>query len=302
MKICRHGLSAVVLCYILTQSAYGDVSFMGLEELVAVSDVIAVIEVTQSEKMGEFFGKNLPKKGFWSYAQRNNFKFIEFIKAQEGAVPDIKSLQVLWAQESFICANVSYTKGRYLVFLENVGKNEWVTLNFQFGGLPIDEDGNVARFGVYKVDKENRLIDFDFSKAKEAINVKEAREMILKSKLNKKQISFYARVDPAFLNIYNIWRDSSPFQKLYFHIEEYTWINEEYTKTKVIGKWPKGLILSVRGYINTSKIDRGAFLKMTKEGGAFKIRGVWKQGYLYLESIQSEQTKEYVLKRRQIKP
>ncbi len=54
--------------------------FMGLEEVIAVSDFIGVIEITKPEKIGELFQENLPKRGFWKYSQKNIFKVISIIK------------------------------------------------------------------------------------------------------------------------------------------------------------------------------------------------------------------------------
>lgn len=285
MKICRYVLLTAAFCSIFSQSAYAKARFMGLEELVAVSDVIAVIEVIKSEKMGEQFDKGLPKKGFWNYAQRNKFKFIEFIKVQKGAVLDTKKPQILWAKKSFVCASASYAKGRYLVFLENVGENEWITLNDHLGGLAVDGKGDVAGFGFYR--------EKGYS---EAVDIKESKEAILKALIDKEQVSFYARIDPAFKPIYNVWREGCPFQKLWLHIEEYTWIEEKYTKTEIIGKWPRGLTLFVRGFINTDDIKRKSFEKMIEKGGTFQITGIWEKGYLYLRSIQNKETKEHILK------
>ena len=62
------------------QFAHAKARFMGLEEVVAVSDFIGIVEVTSSEIIGEPFQENLPQKGYWQYSQKNIFKILSIIK------------------------------------------------------------------------------------------------------------------------------------------------------------------------------------------------------------------------------
>lgn len=49
---------------------------MNLEYLISESDVVSIIEIIKSEKVGRPFNGNLLQKGFQRYAQKNSFKFI----------------------------------------------------------------------------------------------------------------------------------------------------------------------------------------------------------------------------------
>lgn len=62
----------IFVCLAFNESAWTEARFMKMEELVAKSDVIAVIEVIGSEKIGDPFEENLPRKGYWTYAQKKH--------------------------------------------------------------------------------------------------------------------------------------------------------------------------------------------------------------------------------------
>jgi hypothetical protein len=143
-------LISLGLCTV--QSAHGKARFMGLEELVAVCDFIGVIEIIRTEKVGEKFQDDLPRKGHWKYSQKNSFNILYSIKTSAATKTDPAALQVLWAEKTFICASASYKPGRYLVFLKSVDLNEWITINHQLGALLIEN--NIVDFNYYLTQKD----------------------------------------------------------------------------------------------------------------------------------------------------
>ena len=80
---------AVFACFLLAPAASAKAAYMGLKALVATSDVVAVIEVTKTERVGAEphlkgrIAKGMPKKGYWHYGQQNTFKFVEMVKGGE---------------------------------------------------------------------------------------------------------------------------------------------------------------------------------------------------------------------------
>src|SRR5215208_5027520 len=114
--------------------AEGKAHFMDLPAAVAAADAVAVVQVETSEKVA---GR---KKGYWTYGQRNTFRFLEFVKRAPFVEPAIKERQILWAEKDFICASESFRPGPYLLFLESVEPGEWIAVNHYMGVLPIAEN------------------------------------------------------------------------------------------------------------------------------------------------------------------
>jgi len=237
--------------------------FMSIEKLVATSDIIAVIEVIKTEQLGKMFDQNLPKKGFWKYGQKNIFRFEKMIKNNGFIAFNTKKPQMLYAQKSFICAKASYKPGKYLVFFESVGLNEWITINHQFGGLRIDSNSNVLSFGWY-------LKERDF-KAK--IKLKKAIQMIEDIKLDSKPI--YLSVNIPSNLMYNKWNVKNNSQKLFFHV---------YTPPKQ--NWPNGLTNFVRAYFKKGAVKKADYNLIIKSGGKYNIKAIWTNGYLVIDSIK----------------
>lgn len=130
-------------------ATFAKARFMGLKELAATSDIVAVISVTETTSLGPMGSEGLPKKGHWTYTQNNTFRFVEVLKTSDWIHFDQEQDQMLWAEKTFICARASYAPGKYVAFLKSVGTNEWITVNHHLGGLRIDDDGNVPAFNWY---------------------------------------------------------------------------------------------------------------------------------------------------------
>lgn len=130
-------------------ATFAKARFMGLKELVTSSDVVAVISVTETASLGQMGSEGLPKKGHWTYTQKNTFRFVDVLKTSGWINFDQEQHQMLWAGKTFICARASYAPGKYVAFLKSVGTNEWITVNHHLGGLRIGGDGNVPTFNWY---------------------------------------------------------------------------------------------------------------------------------------------------------
>jgi hypothetical protein len=141
---------------------------MGLIEVSKRSDIIALIEIIKTEDLGEIFDKDLPQKGFFTYAQKNHFFFKEIIKNKKNLEVELRDLGILWARKSYNCDLISYLPGTFLVFLEHVEGNEWVTLNHSLGGYQLQPDGVLvgSRGNKYFYGEPNSSL----KKAKEMIN------------------------------------------------------------------------------------------------------------------------------------
>jgi hypothetical protein len=124
-----------LLCCQWAPVALSKAYFMGLKEVIANSAVVAIIEGPRSESLGQMGSEGRPKKGLWTYAQKNSFRFVEMFKASDWMTVNQEQDQMLWAEKTFICASDSYALGKYVVFLESAGTNEWSTLKVSEGCL-----------------------------------------------------------------------------------------------------------------------------------------------------------------------
>lgn len=253
----------LAICFLLVHNVFAAAEYMGIEELVAFSDVVAVIKVTETESLGDRFDQDLPKKDFWNYAQKNTFQFISLLKDGGFIEFDQKKDQMLWAEKSFICAYASYTIGTYLVFLESVGANEWVTVNHELGGLEID--GNTLRFGWYYAGSKDDKGKFTLSHVKASIE-----EVVL----HDKKVSFKAKISPFPINTYNKWRSGESFQKLLMIVPKPPNMH-----------WPDPFAVKVKGFIDESTISKEKYQSITEHGGQYNVKASWVKGYLLIESI-----------------
>ncbi|MEE9554831.1 MAG: hypothetical protein V3W18_11080 [candidate division Zixibacteria bacterium] len=231
---------------------------MDLEELVAVSDFIGVVEVDSSEMLGEIFNPNLPKRGYWEYAQKNRFHVIEIIKSATFIDVELDRIDTLWAEKSFICAAASYSPGKYLVFLEAVAKNEWITINHQLGGIEIENDS--VEFGWYKNSRMKNAL----------ISLAEAQKAINKCMIDSPVFEIEVTIPSDLL--YNEWQENREYQKVIFHI---------YNPPSEF--WPDGLTNFARCFIKISCED---YESVTQNGGNYHLSVHWENGYLIVDSIK----------------
>ncbi len=245
-----------ILC--ISKPAFSEARFMDLEELAAISDFIGVIDIESTEQIGQVFDEDLPRRGYWTYSQKNSFIINSIIKESEWIKIDTKRSNILWAEKSFICASASYRPGRYLVFLESVGPEEWITLNHQLGALGIENDS--VEFGWYTTRNKDRF-NMPLDKAERKI-----RECFL----NSPTLTIEADITPEL--IYNAWHEGREFQKLWFHV--YNPPSRD---------WPKGLTNFTRSFIKSEIVD---YKDIAKRGGRYKIKAYWEMGYLIVESIE----------------
>lgn len=254
----KHIFIIIFCIFWCTQFAFTKARFMGLEELVAVSDFIGIIEVKTSIKIGQKFEKDLPQKGFWKYSQKNTFEILSIIKKSKGTEFNYMVPQVLWAQKSFICARAVYKPGKYLVFLESIDSNEWITINHHQGALAIEN--NRIEFGWYLNNKGKN----------QKITKVVAKEKIEKGLLNSPVFSIDIKMPPDLM--YNQWRDGQEFQKLWFHV---------YNPPS--RHWPKGLSHFVRAF---TKREKDSYEYLVKRGGNGTLKAHWKNGSLIVDSIR----------------
>ncbi len=257
IRVVRKAIFLIVIVCI-SQLAFSDARFMGLEEVVAVSDFIGIIDVESTEQIGQIFDEDLPRRGYWEYSQKNTFHVKEIIKSSDFVDIEMNRIDTLWAEKSFICAGASYRPGRYLVFLESVGQNEWITNNHQLGGIRIENDN--VEFGRHiNARKDSTLISL--TEAKKAIN---------KCLLDSPVFEIEANIPSDLL--YNEWQEGREFQKLWFHI---------YNPPPEF--WPQWLISFARGFIET---DCEEYETATQRGGSYNLSVHWENGYLIIDSIK----------------
>jgi len=257
---------AAVCSLLCAHAAHAKARYMGLAEAVAVSDVIAEIEVTQSTPLAGNH-QELPKKGHWSYRQKNAFRFTSFLKNPGTVRIDADAVQTLYAEKTFICGRASYAPGKYLVFIESVGGNEWITLNHSWGGLKIDDAGNVEGFGVYGRSRESQ----------KAVPLAEAKKAIAAVLLDGKPVSCTATIEPSLAGFYNVWVEGAPSQKLVFHV---------YKPPKA--NWPAGLHGYVRAFPKADALNKMQYNILAKGGGTYSIAGAWTKGAYIIASIEKK--------------
>ena len=164
-----------------------------------------------------------------------------------------------------VCGNL--LGGKYLVFLESAGENEWITVNDSWGGLKIDDAGNVERFGVYGDSREWQ----------KAVRLAEARKAIAAVVLDGRAVTCTAKISPGFYPRFNRWVAGAPSQKLIFHVYEPPSEN-----------WPTGLRGWVRAFARPDVLDKPQYESIAQQGGEYRVTGTWTEGGLFIASIAKE--------------
>jgi hypothetical protein len=131
----------------LALPSYGKAYFQSQSELIANASVIAIIELQdpQPAKTLKDQRKNIDPSSDvdpfaegaagkeWLYSTQANATIVKQLKG------DIPKEFILYGGESFICAQCTLAKGRYLAFLRKDG-NCWAGSNWQSSLRPIRED------------------------------------------------------------------------------------------------------------------------------------------------------------------
>jgi hypothetical protein len=128
---------ALTVSVVSSLSSFGKAYFFTRSELIEKAEVIAIVTIEEPEaakSVGESIdpfadatsasGKN------WTYSQQAKVRVEKTLK---GKIPDEV---VMYGKESFICAQCTLSKGRFLAFLTKDG-DLWVGANWQLSLRPI---------------------------------------------------------------------------------------------------------------------------------------------------------------------
>ena len=233
--------------------AEGKAHFMDLPAAVAAADAIAVVQVETSEKVA---GR---KKGYWTYGQKNRFRFLEFVKRAPFVDSVVKEPQVLWAEKDFICASESFRPGQYLLFLESVEPGEWIAVNHHMGVLPI-EQGMVAWPYAQRFD-EKRTVAL-------------AKAAVAQAKVERGTVRFTAEIVGSFHGLYNRWMPSRGHQVLVFHLNG-----------KAPSPWPAEHSFA-RAVVPRDVADRETYEAWVKADGALAVKADWVDGSLVIREAR----------------
>ncbi len=126
-------LGLFVFAWVLASSpaVWAKAYFADAKEMVEQSVAIAIVDIESVKAVEE-------KGSIWTYRERAQAKVQQQLK---GSLP--KNVQ-LFGQETFICAQVRFQPGRYLVFLKRDG-DKLVGANWHLSVRPI-KDGQVEWF------------------------------------------------------------------------------------------------------------------------------------------------------------
>ena len=171
--------------------------FMDLPAAVADADAVAVVQVETSEKVtGQ-------KKGYWTYGQRNTFRFLELVKRAPFVEPVIKERQILWGEKDFVCESESFRPGLYLLFLESIERGEWVSTNHYRGVLPIEQN----------------TVAWPYAERRDAVRtVDQAKAAVARAKATHGSVRFTAEIFSSLNGVYNRWIASRSHQVLVFDL------------------------------------------------------------------------------------
>ena len=110
-------------CLFLPLSGFGKAAYHGKAEMIKQAEVIALVEITKVDSK-QTKGKT------WTYNEVASAKVHQVLKGE--LANEVK----LYGKENFICAQVSYKPGKFLVFLRR-DKELLVGVNWHLGVRPI---------------------------------------------------------------------------------------------------------------------------------------------------------------------
>jgi hypothetical protein len=129
----------LAISVVLSLSAFGKAHFFARSELIDKAEVIAIVTIEEPEaaksvgvSIDPFADTSRASGKNWTYAQQAKVRVEKTLK---GKIPDEI---VMYGKESFICAQCTLSKGRFLAFLT---KDDvlWVGANWQLSLRPIQE-------------------------------------------------------------------------------------------------------------------------------------------------------------------
>jgi hypothetical protein len=246
-------LTAIMTIAIPSRSE-GKARFMDLSEAVAAADAVAVVRIESSAKVrGQ-------KKGYWTYGQRNTFRFIELVKRAPFVVPPLDKQQILWAEKNFICASERARPGRYLLFLQSVEPGEWIPVNHYMGMLPIEQES--VRWPY--ADKFDAVLTL--AQAKAAVTTAKTAA--------RGGVRFTADIVGTFKGLYNGWIPSRSHQVLVFHVDgapPSPWMGE---------------LLFARAMVPRDVADRKDYESWIETDGRLAVVGEWVDGSLVIREAR----------------
>ena len=134
-------LTLVVTLILVCSHADAKAHFQARSELITKASVIAIIELQEPEaakpdrdagQQGPFGADGVVGKT-WTYSTQAKAKLVKLIKGE------IPKEFMIYGGESFICAQCTLAKGKYLAFLNKDG-DCWVGSNWQLSLRPIKGD------------------------------------------------------------------------------------------------------------------------------------------------------------------
>ena len=110
-------------------------AFQSLEQMIATSEAIAVVQIQKTEKISI-------KGEHWTYGQKATARVERILKG------DLPKQIALYGDENFECAQCRFAPGRMLVFLKREG-NLWTGNNWHLGAREV-KNGRVEWFSDAK--------------------------------------------------------------------------------------------------------------------------------------------------------
>ena len=205
-------------------------------------------------------GTEKPKKDYWTYGQKNAFRFVEFMKRAPFVEPASQTSQILWAEKDFICASESFRPGSYVVFLQSVEPNEWIPVNHYMGGLRIEK--NVVTWPYDEMMGSRRSLD-------------SAKAAVLKAKVSVGQVRFRAGIVGSFWGLYNRWMPSRSHQVLVFHLME----------RALPSPWPAEHLFA-RAVVPREIAGREEYESWVKTEGRLEATANWVDGSLVIKEAR----------------
>lgn len=104
-------MKSIILAVILVSaatSAFGKAAYRRYPDMIRMSDVIAVVDVTE-------IAPTETKGGNWTYRQRISATLVEVIKGR------VEKTLTIYGMENIVCAQCRFQKGKQLVFLKHDG-------------------------------------------------------------------------------------------------------------------------------------------------------------------------------------